>query len=136
MAEPGTDAVAERLFRTFKEHLDHGRVFRTIDAVREALRAFAARTNAAWPIGKNRCLGPRDAHAAQAIACGADVVQVTSALLAHGPDRIGAIVTGLRATLDKAGYTAADGPRGILNLDHAPGPTAWTRLNHVRTLDG
>lgn len=61
-------------------------------------------------------------HAAQAIACGADVVQVTSALLAHGPDWIGAIVTGLRATLDTAGYTAADGPRGILNLDHAPDP--------------
>jgi hypothetical protein len=64
VAEPGTDAVAERLFRTFKEHLVHGRVFRTIDAVREALRAFAARTNAAWPIGKNGCLGPRDARAA------------------------------------------------------------------------
>lgn len=74
--------------------------------------------------------------AAQAIACGADVVQVTSALLAHGPERIGAIVTGLRNTLDNAGYTSADGLRGILNLDHAPDPTAWTRLNYVRTLDG
>jgi hypothetical protein len=61
MAEPGTSAVAERLFRAFKAHLVHGRVFRTIDAVREALRAFAARTNAAWPIGKNGCLGPRGA---------------------------------------------------------------------------
>jgi hypothetical protein len=58
VAEPGTSGVAEQLFRTFKEHLDHGRVFRTIDAVREALRAFAARSNAAWPIGKNGCLGP------------------------------------------------------------------------------
>lgn len=75
-------------------------------------------------------------HAAQAIACGADVVQVTSALVAHGPDRIGAIITGLRETLDKAGYPSADGMRGILNLDRAPDPSAWTRLNYVRTLDG
>lgn len=74
--------------------------------------------------------------AAQAIACGACVVHVTSALVAHGPERIGAIVTGLRNTLEAGGYTRADGLRGILNLDHAPDPTAWTRLNYVRTLDG
>jgi dihydroorotate dehydrogenase (fumarate) len=75
-------------------------------------------------------------HAAQAIACGADVVHVTSALMAHGPERIGAIITGLREMLDGAGYASADGLRGILNLDRAPDPTAWTRLNYVRTLDG
>lgn len=75
-------------------------------------------------------------HAAQAIACGADVVQVTSALLAHGPGRIGAIVSGLRDVLDRAGYASTDDLRGILNLDHAPDPAAWTRLNYVRTLDG
>ena len=75
-------------------------------------------------------------NAAQAIACGADVVHVTSALLAHGPTRIGAIVTGLRDMLDGAGYDTADALRGILNLDRAPDPAAWTRLNYVRTLDG
>jgi dihydroorotate dehydrogenase (fumarate) len=74
--------------------------------------------------------------AARAIACGADVVQVTSALVSHGPDRIGAIASGLRDTLDKAGYSSVDGLRGVLNLDHAPDPTGWTRLNYVRTLDG
>ena len=73
---------------------------------------------------------------AQAIACGADVVQVTSTLVAHGPERIGAIITGLRDTLERAGYASADALRGILNLDRAPDPTAWTRLNYVRTLDG
>ncbi|MFN7223052.1 MAG: dihydroorotate dehydrogenase-like protein [Paracoccaceae bacterium] len=75
-------------------------------------------------------------HAAQALACGADVVQVTSALVAHGPDRMAAIITGMHKMLDSAGYATADSLRGILNLDRAPDPTAWTRLNYVRTLDG
>jgi dihydroorotate dehydrogenase (fumarate) len=75
-------------------------------------------------------------HTAQAIACGAAVVQVTSATLAHGPDRIATILDGLRRALDAGGYRSADALRGILNLDHAPDPTAWTRLNYVRTLDG
>lgn len=75
-------------------------------------------------------------HAAQAIACGADVVQVTSALIAHGPERIEAIVAGLKAMLNDAGYASADALRGILNFDRAPDATAWTRLNYVRTLDG
>lgn len=75
-------------------------------------------------------------HAAQALACGAAVVQVTSATLAHGPERIGAILDGLRRTLGAGGYPASDALRGILNLDRAPDPAAWTRLNYVRTLDG
>lgn len=75
-------------------------------------------------------------HCAQAIACGARVVQVTSATLAHGPDRIATIRDGLAHALDAGGYRSADALRGILNLDRAPDPKAWTRLNYVRTLDG
>jgi hypothetical protein len=36
VGQPRTGGVVERLFRTFNEHLVHGRVFRSIDAVREA----------------------------------------------------------------------------------------------------
>jgi hypothetical protein len=50
---------------TFKEQVVHGRVFQTIDEVREAVREFAARYNAAWLIEKNGYLGPLDARAAR-----------------------------------------------------------------------
>ena len=36
----------------------HGRIFQTIDEVRDAVRAFAARYNAEWLIEKNGHLSP------------------------------------------------------------------------------
>ena len=53
VGEPETNGVIERLFRTLKEQAVHGRVFQTIDEVRDAIRAFAERYNAEWPIEKN-----------------------------------------------------------------------------------
>jgi hypothetical protein len=50
---------------TFKEQVVHGRVFQTIDEVREAVRDFAARYNAAWLIEKNGYLSLLDARAAR-----------------------------------------------------------------------
>jgi hypothetical protein len=47
VAEPKTNCVIGRLLATFKEQVVHGRVFRTIDEVREAVREFAACYNAA-----------------------------------------------------------------------------------------
>ena len=43
---------------------DHGRIFQTIDDVREAVRAFAAPYNAEWLIGKNDHHSPLDMRAA------------------------------------------------------------------------
>jgi transposase InsO family protein len=59
------NGVIERLFRTFKEQVVHGRVFQTIDEVREAVREFAARYNAEWLIEKNGYLSPLNARAAR-----------------------------------------------------------------------
>jgi putative transposase len=53
VGEPETNGCMERLFRTLKEQAIHGRIFRTIDDVRDAVRAFAARYNAEWLIEKN-----------------------------------------------------------------------------------
>jgi len=64
VAEPETNGVIERFFRTMKEQAIQGRIFQTIDEVREAVRAFAARYNAEWLIEKNGYLSPLDARAA------------------------------------------------------------------------
>ena len=48
-----TNSVIERFFRTMNEQAFHGRVFQTIDEVRDAVRDFTARYNAEWLIKKN-----------------------------------------------------------------------------------
>jgi len=64
VGEPETNGVIERLFRTLKEQLVHGRIFQTIDEVRDAVRAFAVRYNAEWLIEKNGYRSPLGARAA------------------------------------------------------------------------
>ena len=64
VAEPETNGVAERFFRTLKEQIVHGRIYQTIDEVRAAVRDFVDRYNAAWLIEKNGLLSPLDARAA------------------------------------------------------------------------
>jgi len=58
VAQPETNGVIERLFRTFKEQVVYGRIFQTIDEARDAVRAFAARYNTAWLVEKNGLLSP------------------------------------------------------------------------------
>ena len=61
---PETDGVIERLFRTLKEQVVHGRIFQTIDEVRDAVRASVARYNAEWLIEKNGHRSPDATRAA------------------------------------------------------------------------
>ena len=62
---PETNGVIERFFQTMKEQAIHGRVFQTIDEVRDAVRGFAARHNAKWLIEQNGYLTPLDPRAAR-----------------------------------------------------------------------
>jgi putative transposase len=64
VGEPETNGVIERLFRTLKEQIVHGRIFQTIDEVRDAVRTFVARYNAEWLIEKNGHRSPDAARAA------------------------------------------------------------------------
>ena len=64
VGEPETNGVIERLFRILKEQIVHGRIFQTIDEVRDAVRSFVARYNAEWLIEKNGFRSPNDARAA------------------------------------------------------------------------
>ena len=53
VGEPEANGCIERLFRTLKEQAIHGRIFRTVDDARDAVRAFVARYNAEWLIEEN-----------------------------------------------------------------------------------
>ena len=64
IGEPETNGVIERLFCTLKEQIVHGRIYQTIDEVRDAVRAFAAGYNADWLIAKNGYQSPAEARAA------------------------------------------------------------------------
>jgi putative transposase len=64
IGEPETNGVIERLFRTLKEQIVHGRIYQTIDEVRDAVRSFVARYNAAWLIEKNGHRSPLDMRGA------------------------------------------------------------------------
>jgi len=64
LGEPETNGVIERFFRTLKEQIVHGRIYQTIEDVRDAVRNFVARYNAEWLIEKNGLRSPSDARAA------------------------------------------------------------------------
>jgi putative transposase len=64
VAEPETNGCIERLFRTLKEQAIHGRIFQTIDDVRDVIRDFVARYNAEWLIEKNGHRSPANMRAA------------------------------------------------------------------------
>lgn len=73
--------------------------------------------------------------AAKAILCGAQTVQVASALLEYGPDRLRLILDGLRTRLTALGYGSIGEARGVLSLERSPDPHAWERLNYARLLE-
>lgn len=72
--------------------------------------------------------------AVKAIAAGARSVQVVSALLRHGPQRLQDLHTGLRNWLDEHEYTGIDQLRGSMNLARCPDPSAYERGNYARLL--
>jgi putative transposase len=63
-AEPQTNGVAERFNRTIEEQAIHGRIFRNLEAVRQAVGEFVERYNAHWRLEKPGFLSPREARQA------------------------------------------------------------------------
>ena len=62
VAEPDGNGVVERFNRTLKEQLIHGRIYRNLDDLRDAVRAFVDRYNAEWLVEKNGFLSPNQAR--------------------------------------------------------------------------
>jgi len=74
--------------------------------------------------------------AAKAILCGANAVQVVSAVLQHGPDAMAAISHALQKRLQSMGYLSLQEACGVMSLRNAPNAQAWERLNYARLLQG
>jgi dihydroorotate dehydrogenase (fumarate) len=72
--------------------------------------------------------------AAKALLCGANAVQVVSAVLQRGPKAIADISAGLQTRLTDMGYRSLAEARGVLSLRNAPNPREWERLNYARLL--
>ena len=64
VAEPQTNGVAERFNRTLKEQIIHGRIYRSIAELRDAVRDFVELYNAQWIVEKNGYLSPAQARQA------------------------------------------------------------------------
>ena len=62
VAEPQGNGVVERFNRTLKEQVIHGRVYRNLDELRDAVRQFVNRYNAQWLVEKNGFLSPNQAR--------------------------------------------------------------------------
>ena len=64
LEQPQTNGVVERFFRTLKEQVIYGRVYETLEEVRQAVSEFVDLYNNKWLIEKNGYLSPRDARKA------------------------------------------------------------------------
>jgi dihydroorotate dehydrogenase (fumarate) len=72
----------------------------------------------------------------KAILAGADVVQMVSAILRHGPSYFGSMREELRRWMESQGFARVDDVRGRLSMAKTDAPSAFERANYLRTLSG
>jgi dihydroorotate dehydrogenase (fumarate) len=70
----------------------------------------------------------------KAILAGADVVQMVSALLRHGPTHLSAMRTGLERWMEWNKVARLDDMRGRVSLKQAADASLWERGTYIRTL--
>ena len=74
--------------------------------------------------------------ALKAVMAGADAVQMVSALLIHGPDRLAQTRATLTEWLEEHEYESLAQAKGSMSLVKSPNPQAFTRANYMRILNG
>ena len=58
VSQPQTNGIAERFFRTLKEQAIHGRMFRNVEEVREAVDQFIQNYNSSWRLERLNYMSP------------------------------------------------------------------------------
>jgi len=71
----------------------------------------------------------------KALLAGANVVQLCSVLLQHGPQRLSELLTGLDYWLDENEYESVRQMQGSLSYRNAANPAAYERENYLSVLD-
>ena len=74
--------------------------------------------------------------ALKATMAGATGIQLVSALLMHGPERLKAVREGMAQWMEEHEYESLDQMRGSLSLLKCPNPQAFERANYMRVLAG
>ena len=72
--------------------------------------------------------------AIKSIMCGADAVQMVSALLKHGPGHLRETRDGVEQWFEEHAYESLSQAKGSLSLEKAPDPAAYQRANYMRLL--
>jgi len=72
--------------------------------------------------------------AIRALMCGADVVQLVSALIRHGPEFLTPMIQSVTRWLEDNEYTSLHELRGSMNLLRCPRPQVYTRASYIETL--
>jgi dihydroorotate dehydrogenase (fumarate) len=72
----------------------------------------------------------------KAVMAGAHAVQVVSALLKHGPERLAVLRDEFTRWVEGHEYESLDQMRGSMNLSRCPDPRAFERVNYLRVLQG
>jgi dihydroorotate dehydrogenase (fumarate) len=73
--------------------------------------------------------------AVKAILAGATIVMMASALLRHGPQRLGEVRDGLASWLDERSYESVHQARGSLSYSSVPDPGVFERTSYMKTLN-
>ena len=74
--------------------------------------------------------------AAKALLCGADAIQLVSALLDDDARSLARIHTELTNWLTEKSYQSVDEARGAMSFQNVTDPQAWERVNYARVLQG
>lgn len=72
--------------------------------------------------------------AIKALMAGAAAVQMTSAILRHGPERVGVIARELRGWLEEHEYESVEQMIGSMSLRRCPNPAGFERANYMKVL--
>jgi len=71
---------------------------------------------------------------AKAILAGADVGMVASMVLREGIDKVGKVLTGLRAWMEEKEYESVRQMQGSMSQENCPEPAAFERGNYMKAL--
>jgi dihydroorotate dehydrogenase (fumarate) len=75
---------------------------------------------------------PRDAI--RLLLAGADAVMMSSALVEHGPEHLGALEQGLRDWMEQHEYASVRQLKGSASRNSVSDPSAYERVSYVKTL--